>query len=117
MTGAKEGIKNGAQVKVVMNDGKVHLATLSEVEENLQFSYSAPLPGATMVAGHFLEELPGEGGTRVTHKFGYIGLLSGFYHLLTRSYVKNGLEGNTLGLKNILEAPEADFVLIPKSEE
>ena len=49
-------LSDGAKAVITMaKDGKEHTATLSGVLAPAAFSYTAPLPGATMVATHTLE--------------------------------------------------------------
>jgi hypothetical protein len=50
------GLVEGAKVEITMKkDGKSHEATISKALENRSFTYTAPLPGATMTAVHTLE--------------------------------------------------------------
>jgi hypothetical protein len=50
------GLVEGAKVEITMKkDGKVHEAKISKALENRSFTYTAPLPGATMTAIHTLE--------------------------------------------------------------
>jgi len=94
----------GAQLSIEMKDGKTHVATLRDVVENKCFTYTAPLPGSTMVATHTLEQVEG-GGTRITHSFDFTGIvMGGLFRWLTRDYVENGLNTNTAALKAMSEA-------------
>jgi hypothetical protein len=103
-------------------DGKTHVATLCDVQQQRCFSYSAPLPGCQMVATHTLEPLAaggggagdggggggagGGGGTRITHTFAFRGMMGGMFRWLTADYVQNGLDTNTAALKALAEAPQ-----------
>ena len=112
------GLADGSSVQITMaKDGKTHTATMFDVHEARCFSYRAPLPGGCqMIAVHTLEPLGGvdedanRGGggvrTRITHTFQFSGILAGIFRWMTASYVQNGLDTNTVALKELAERPE-----------
>ena len=57
-----------------------------------------------MVAVHTLERLADGAGTKITHTFGFTGLLGGVFRLVTKTYVQHGLDTNTRLLKELAEA-------------
>eukprot|EP00041_Stephanoeca_diplocostata_P020642 m.465286 g.465286 ORF g.465286 m.465286 type:complete len:145 (+) comp21627_c0_seq4:200-634(+) len=100
-----DGLIDGKKLFITMMDGKQHTATIKNVQEYQKFSYTAPLPGGvSLVADHELEPMADGGGTRVTHRFGFTGFLGGVYAYLTKNYVQNGLDTNTVLLKKLAES-------------
>mmetsp|Transcript_12635 Transcript_12635/g.21377 ORF Transcript_12635/g.21377 Transcript_12635/m.21377 type:complete len:143 (-) Transcript_12635:138-566(-) len=97
-------LKDGETVKITMQkEGRKHHATLSDVQVNKCFSYSAPLPGSKILATHTLEKIS-ENQTKITHTFDFEGVIMGsLYQWLTRKYVQDGLDSNTLALKKLVE--------------
>ena len=93
----------GAKLVIEMKDGKQHIATIKDVKENKCFSYTSPLPGATMEAIHVLEAMQ-SGGTRITHTFSITGLFGRIYRWLVHDYVQDGLNSNTQALKLLAES-------------
>lgn len=97
------GLVNNAKLIINMKDGKSHIATLSDVNENLCFTYTAPLPGSTLIAIHTLETLD-NGETLITHSFDFLGYIGKVFKWLTKDYVQHGLEINTAEIKKMAEA-------------
>jgi hypothetical protein len=102
---AEDGLKDGNKVHITMvKGGKTHVATLSDVKENVCFTYIVPMFGCTLVATHNLEQGDGVKGTRITHTFDFTGgLLRLVFRWLTADYVQTGLEKNTAALKALVE--------------
>jgi hypothetical protein len=97
------GLVNNSKLRINMKDGKSHIVTLKDVDENICFSYTAPLPGSTLIAIHTLKTLD-NGDTLITHSFDFTGNIIGkVFKWLTKDCVQNGLDINTAEIKALAE--------------
>ena len=102
---SEDHLRDGGVVRITMKDGKQHTATLQDVIKNQTFTYTAPLPGAILIAKHELAPAEG-GGTTITHSFDFHGVMGGLFRWMTADYVQRGLDTNTQMLKEVAESRE-----------
>ncbi len=98
-----EPLKLGARYTV--RQPKLRPATwvVTELEPQYSFVWQARSPGLLMIAGHTIEDLPA-GGSRVTLRFEFAGLLGPLLGRLFRSTTEQYLAQEVASLKLTVEA-------------